>query len=116
MTRYAKRVDDNHAAVVADFKALIPEASVFDLSGAGRGITDLIVGLNGFNYLFEIKDGSKPPSARKLTPAQEEFHSGWKGQILVVHNANQMAAEIARVQNANSDAAPDSDPNSTTTL
>lgn len=96
--RYAKRVDDNHAKVISEFRALVPEASVFDLSGAGRGVADLLVGLAGFNYLFEVKDGSKPPSARKLTKAQQEFHSGWKGQILTIHNANQMVAEIHRIQ------------------
>ena len=99
MTRYAKRVDANHSEVVAEFKELLPEASVFDLSGAGRGIPDILVGLNGFNYLFEIKDGSKPPSARKLTKAQQELHSTWQGQICVIHNAGQMLADIAKTQN-----------------
>lgn len=96
--RYAKRVDANHAQVVKEFKELLPEASVFDLSGAGRGIPDILVGLNGFNYLFEIKDGSKPPSARKLTKAQEKLHAEWKGQICVITSAAQMLVEIARIQ------------------
>lgn len=92
--RYAKRVDANHAEVVAQFRELLPEASVFDLSGAGRGIPDILVGHNGFNYLFEIKDGSKPPSARKLTPAQKKLHESWQGQICVVTTATEMVETI----------------------
>jgi hypothetical protein len=28
-------------------------------------------------WLLEVKDGAKPPSARKLTPEQEEWHRHW---------------------------------------
>jgi len=34
--------------------------------------------------LMEIKDGSKPASARKLTKAQEKFHAEWNGPIYIV--------------------------------
>jgi hypothetical protein len=40
----------------------------------------------GSNLLFEVKDGSKPPSARKLTPDQVKFHSEWPGEIHIVNN------------------------------
>jgi hypothetical protein len=29
--------------------------------------------------LLEVKDGSKPPSAQKLTPQQEIWHRDWRG-------------------------------------
>ncbi len=40
---------------------------------------DLVVGFKGNLYLVEVKDGTKPPSARKLTPGEikckMEFHA-----------------------------------------
>lgn len=94
--RHAKRTDDNHAAVVTEFKAAMPEASVFQAHGAGQGFPDLVVGWKGRNFLFEVKDPEKVPSKRKLTPAQTELHQNWQGQIAVVHSAAEIAANIAR--------------------
>lgn len=58
--------------------------SVQSLEAVGGGVSDLLVGRNGCNYLLEIKDGSKPPSARRLTPAQKKWHMAWRGQVAVV--------------------------------
>ena len=96
MTRYAKRTDDNHAAVVAELRDALPEATVFDLSGAGKGVPDLLVGWNGRNYLLEIKDGNKPPSRRDLTDAQKIFHGTWQGQVAIVTTAANAVAAILR--------------------
>jgi hypothetical protein len=96
MTRYAKRTDDNHADIVAEFREAMPEATVFDASGAGRGFSDLVIGWKGQNYLIEVKDPDKAPSRRKLTPAQEKFHLQWQGQIDICHSAAEICAVIAR--------------------
>lgn len=93
---YAKRTDENQKAVVEELRAAMPEATVFIASGTGDGFPDLVVGWRGKNYLFEVKDGSKSPSRRKLTKAQELFHHDWQGQAAVVHSAAEIAAEIAR--------------------
>lgn len=45
---------------------------------------DLLVGTRDRNVLLECKDGTKPPSARKLTPAQEAWHQAWRGKVAVV--------------------------------
>lgn len=95
--RYAKRTDDNHRDVVDEFRLVMPEATVFDSSGAGNGFPDLVIGLKGRNYLFEIKDPEKCPSARGLTDAQKEFHIGWQGQVTVVHSAAEICATLARI-------------------
>ena len=46
------------------------------------------------NYLIEVKDGAKPPSARKLTPDQVKFHHDWCGQIAVAESVEDALAVI----------------------
>lgn len=58
--------------------------SVASLSAVGEGCPDLLVGARGHNCLLEVKDGSRVPSARKLTPAQEAWHKAWRGKVAVV--------------------------------
>ena len=41
---FAKRTDDNHREVVDEFRKVMPEATLFDASGAGRGFPDCVVG------------------------------------------------------------------------
>ncbi len=87
MPRYAARVDANQADVVADLRKM--GVSVQHLHAVGWGCPDILCGWRGRNYLFEIKDGSKPPSQRKLTPDQEIWHQKWVGQADVIHSAEQ---------------------------
>jgi hypothetical protein len=77
-----KRVDANQKSIVAALRDL--GATILILSNVGKGCPDICVGWRGFNYLFEIKDGSKPPSARKLTEAEQAFHLMWRGQIEII--------------------------------
>lgn len=83
--RRAAKVDDNQAAIVAALRAA--GCGVLDLSAVGCGCPDLLVHSPAHPWhsvLLEVKDGAKPPSARKLTPDQERFHSRWRGSIAVV--------------------------------
>jgi hypothetical protein len=80
--RRASRVDDNQAEIVAGL--LYMGATVQHLHAVGQGCPDLLIGWKGRNYLIEIKDGNKPPSARRLTTDQERWHSLWTGQKSVV--------------------------------
>jgi hypothetical protein len=57
---------------------------VQSLAAIGAGCPDLLVGYKGVNYLMEVKDGSKPPSGRKLTPDQVEWLRKWKGAAVTV--------------------------------
>ena len=93
---YAKRVDDNQKDVVAEVRKYLPEATVRDLSGAGFGIPDLLIGWQGINFLFEIKDPEKPASKRDLTDHQKKFHGEWQGQVQIAHTAAEICAHIAR--------------------
>lgn len=72
MSRFARKVDDNHSELVRLWRDM--GAVVWDLSSVGRGIADVLVGWRGRWTAVEIKDGSKPPSARKLTPQQILLH------------------------------------------
>ncbi len=89
--RYGRK-DANHNEIAAAFCSV--GASVLDLSAVGTGCPDLAVGYHGTNYLVEVKDGKKPPSARKLTPDQKEFFAAWRGQKCVVQNVDEALEAI----------------------
>ena len=84
--RYAKRVDANHEAVKQAFKAL--KCWVGDLHGLGQGMPDLLVSVPPSHALalVEVKDGSKPPSKRKLTKPEADFHEACPALIWIVES------------------------------
>lgn len=84
--RRAPRTDANQGAIVAALRKV--GASVCIISGVGEGCPDLIVGRGSVNYLLEVKDGSKPPSARKLTDDEQKFHESWWGRVDVVESVD----------------------------
>lgn len=59
------------------------------LHAVGQGVPDLLVSRCGVNYLLEVKDGSKPPSERKLTADQVKWHGDWRGPVAVVHTVKE---------------------------
>jgi Holliday junction resolvase len=76
MNRRAARKDSNHREIVKSLESV--GASVLCINE--KDAPDLLVGYRGSNYLLEIKDGSKPPSRRKLRPGQQEFAKTWRGR------------------------------------
>lgn len=80
--RRASAVDANQSAIIAALRKV--GATVQPLHAVGQGCPDLLVGYRTVNWLFEVKDGKKPPSDRKLTKAQVDFHRDWRGQVCVV--------------------------------
>lgn len=79
--RTAARVDANQNQVIAALRRV--GATVEPIHMLGKGRPDLLVGFRGQNYLLELKDGSKPPSARRLTPDEERWRADWRGQAAV---------------------------------
>lgn len=75
--RRAARTDANQAEIVAMLRSM--GATVCDTSQLGGGYPDLTIGYMGKTFHAEVKDGSKPPSKRKLTPDQEEWIKAWRG-------------------------------------
>jgi hypothetical protein len=72
--RYAKRVDANHGDIRDGLRG--DGYIVEDLSHVGHGVSDLAVQSQAGwppTLWVEVKDGDKPPSARKLTPDEEKF-------------------------------------------
>ena len=80
--RRAAKIDANQTAVVQALRQL--GATVQSLAAIGDGCPDLLVGYRGQTLLLEVKDGSKPPSARRLTPDQLAWHGKWQGGALAV--------------------------------
>lgn len=90
MRRRAK-VDANQSEIV---KALrLAGASVRVLSHVGEGFPDLCIGWAvgpcRYSALLEVKDGTLPPSKKKLTPDEKDFHDSWKGPLFVVESAEE---------------------------
>ncbi len=79
MSKYARRVDANHASVTQALEAV--GCIVTSLAAVGHGVPDLMVLRHGTIRLIEVKDGSKVPSARRLTPQQEMFRKLWPVSI-----------------------------------
>ena len=92
MTRRAAAVDANQPEIVKALRDV--GASVQHLHTVGKGCPDIAVGFRGKNYLLEIKDGSKPPSGRKLTTDEAEWHLKWGGAVSIVNTTNEALLAI----------------------
>jgi len=84
--RRAAKVDSNHTEVVNDLRQR--GATVLNTHQL-KNAFDILVGYAGRNWAFEIKDGNKPPSQRKLTKGEQAFQDSWKGQIHTIHTAQE---------------------------
>lgn len=98
MRRIAK-TDANQPEIVAALRKA--GASVTLLSQVGGGCPDLLVGIAGVNLLLEVKDGSKPVSARKLTPDQVEWHQSWRGQSAIVSSVEEAMSALSMSRGLN---------------
>lgn len=85
--RKIARVDANQREIVQALRSV--GASVKSLAGVGNDFPDIVVGFRNLNFLFEIKDGSKAPSMRKLRPGQRLFQATWQGQIAVIKSVDE---------------------------
>jgi len=93
MSKYARRIDENQNEIVT---ALRKCGAYVRVVTQGDGIPDLLVGYNGYTILMEVKDGSKVPSARKLTEAEEKFFHEWSGGMLVVVDSVEQALDFLK--------------------
>lgn len=73
----ACKVDGNQGEIVDQLRQI--GATVQSMASVGDGCPDLLVGLNGRNYVFEVKEAGKG-----LRPRQVLWFGEWKGQADVV--------------------------------
>ncbi len=74
-----KRVDKNQNEIIKLYRQI--GAGVVVLSDIGNGVTDILVGYQGKNYLVEIKN---PNRKWKYTDKQKIWHESWPGQKAVI--------------------------------
>lgn len=92
------KIDANQPEIVKTFRQL--GYSVQCLHTVGKGVPDLLVGKHGKNWLVEVKDGSKPPSARCLTDDQVIWHNEWRGQVCIINSVDEVLEfDRTRTQN-----------------
>lgn len=84
--RRAARIDDNQKEIV---KALRNIGASVKHTHMVKGFVDIVVSYRQQTYLIEIKDGKKKPSARRLTPDEQDFHDNWQAPVYVVESIAQ---------------------------
>lgn len=82
MRRAAKK-DANHNQVADEFKAL--GYTVLDVSQLKK-CCDMFVSKHHITVAVEVKDGTLPPSARRLTDGEAAFRYEWKGRYQVIES------------------------------
>lgn len=89
MSRFARRVDLNHADLVREMR----EAGLFviDLSRVGNGVPDLLVSNSDEMWLVEIKS----PKGR-MRERQRQWHEAWKGKKPLIIRQLQEFLEATR--------------------
>ena len=84
----ARKIDDNQNEIVKMLRRI--GCSVAVTSMIGKGHPDLMVGFRKKNFLFELKDGNKTESRKRLTPDEEKFFSTWQGQVNKVESFDEI--------------------------
>lgn len=90
--RRAARRDSNEGDIINAMRAEGAYVKVIN----DEGLFDLLVSHRGETLLVEVKDGAKPPSARRLTDAEQKFHDEWPGSDLYIVNSVEEAIALLR--------------------
>ncbi len=85
MARIASKVDLNHSTIVDALRA--SEVSVQSLAEVGGGCPDLLCGVNGYNFLIEVKSGDE-----LLNTRQKAWHAHWRGPAHLARTVEQALA------------------------
>jgi hypothetical protein len=92
----AAKADSNQKEIVQYFRKM--GVDVFHTHTVGGGFPDVVLGYKGVNMLVEIKDGSKPPSARALTKQERKFHAEWGGDVQIVETLDDCLELISKMR------------------
>jgi hypothetical protein len=85
--RRAAKADRNQPEIVNMLRLV--GCTVQHLHTIGKGCPDILVGYQGKNYVLELKDGTLPPSGRKLTDDEKKWHEDWRGEVHIVSNVRE---------------------------
>lgn len=99
------RVDDNQAEIVAALRRA--GATVQSLATIGKGCPDLLVAYRQSNILIEVKDGRKPPSARKLTDDEAAWIGRWNAPVFIITSADEAVKLLGFVFGPQMDRGPE---------
>lgn len=94
--RLRAKVDGNQNEIVGALRA--HGCSVHLTHQLGGGYPDLNVGLLGITKIVEVKDGTLPPSKRKLTPDEQKFYENWKGNKDIIENYGDVVKLVNRMR------------------
>ena len=89
----AARVDGNQLQIIGALTEA--GAVVTSLAAVGKGVPDLLVSYRGKWSLLEVKDGSRPPSERKLTEPQKRWQDKQRAATYVVTSPMEALEAIA---------------------
>lgn len=94
--RTKARVDENQNEIVEAFRAM--GATVL-ITSQLKNCFDLLVGYRGVNIIVEVKDGSKPPSQRKLTDGEKKFRDNWRGgEYYIINSIDEAINLLKKIQ------------------
>ena len=88
--RFRQKLDENHRAIVATLQ--YNGALVGDLSNAGGGVPDLVVGYRGVLFLVEVKT-----LKGALSPKQKEFFAQWSEYPTLIIRTVDEAMDVMEV-------------------
>lgn len=91
--RPIERRDANHNELSAALSGI--GVKVISTASVGKGFPDAVLIYKGKIHLVEFKDGSKPPSARALTPDQVTFHADCAVHGYIVPVVTNLAEALA---------------------
>ena len=95
--RRNSKIDSTQPAIIKAYRSF--GVSVQPTHMIGGDFPDLICALQLRTWLTECKDGTLPPSKRKLSPGQQEFRDEWCGIVFTVLSADEVPAVIDTVLN-----------------
>ena len=93
--RTAARTDSNQTEIVT---ALRKRGAVVLITSQLKNCFDCLVCFNGSIHMVEIKDGKKPPSARKLTDGEIAFKAKVESVQCVYNVVNSIEEAIALIE------------------
>lgn len=86
--------DDNQPDIVKRYRA---HGAEVDVVSKWRPY-DLVVSVAGQTSLVEIKNPEQPPSKRKLSDNERDFHEKWKAPIPIILTIDDVDAHVAAMR------------------